>query len=444
MKQYYSHYQALSSLGVPIIVGQIGTIVLGFADTLMIGRHSTAELAAAAFVNNMFILVLLFSLGFSYGLTPVVGSFFGRGDTGSIGRMVKNSLVANLLLAVALMAVMGVLYLNLHRLGQPAELLPLMRPYFLVNLVSIPFVACFNTLKQLADGITDTKTPMWLLLGGNLLNIGGNYVLIYGKCGLPEMGLFGAGLSTMVSRMVMAVVFVWVVFRSKNYEAYREGFVAGRTNQADLRRLCGLGFPLGLQMGMETAAFSLSSIMVGWIGTTALAAHQVMLTISQVFYMVYYGMAAAVAIRVSYFAGQRDYEALNRSAVAGFHLILLIALAVSVPVMVLRGTMGSWFTDSKEVCFMVSQVIIPLVVYQFGDGLQCTYANALRGISHVKPLMYVAFLAYFVISLPLGYFLGIAMEWGLLGIWSAFPFGLTTAGVLYYYYYRRQLARMAE
>ena len=211
-----------------------------------------------------------------------------------------------------------------------------------------------------------------------------------------------------------------------------------------MRHLCGLGVPLGLQMGMEAAAFSLSSVIVGWIGTAALAAHQVMLTVSQFFYMVYYGMAAAVAIRVSYFAGQRDYGALNRSTVAGFHLILLIAFAVSVSVMLLRGAIGSWFTDSSEVCLMVSQVIIPLVVYQFGDGLQCTYANALRGISHVKPLMYVAFVAYFVISIPLGYLFGITFRWGLLGIWSAFPFGLTIAGMLYYYYYRRYLCRIVR
>lgn len=444
MKQYYTHYRALASLGVPIIVGQLGTIILGFADTLMIGRHSMPELAAAAFVNNMFVLVLLFSMGFSYGLTPIVGSLYGQGEKGKIGIMLKNSLAANLFLSVALMAVMALLYLNIGHLGQPEELLPLMKPYFLVNLVSIPFVACFNTFKQLADGTTDTKTAMWILLGGNLLNIIGNYLLIYGKCGLPEMGLLGAGLSTMLSRMLMAVAFVVIVFRSKRYRIYRQGFAAGQINRGDMRHLCGLGVPLGLQMGMEAAAFSLSSVIVGWIGTAALAAHQVMLTVSQFFYMVYYGMAAAVAIRVSYFAGQRDYEALNRSTVAGFHLILLIAFAVSVPVMLLRGAIGSWFTDSSEVCLMVSQVIIPLVVYQFGDGLQCTYANALRGISHVKPLMYVAFVAYFVISLPLGYLFGITFRWGLLGIWSAFPFGLTTAGVLYYYYYRRYLRRIVR
>lgn len=442
IKPYYTHYRALTQLGVPIIIGQIGTIVLGFADTLMIGRHSTAELGAAAFVNNMFVLVLIFAMGFAYGLTPIVGSLYGREENRKIGGMLKNSLVSNTLLAFFLVGVMTLLYLNLHRLGQPEELLPLMRPYFIVNLLSLPFVTWFNTFKQLSDGTTDTRTPMWILLGGNLLNIVGNYALIYGKWGFPELGLYGAGLSTMISRIVMAAAFVAVFLFMPRYKVYKKGFGELPINRADIRRLCKIGFPLSMQMGMETAAFSLSSVMVGWIGTTSLAAHQVMLTISQFFYMVYYGMGAAVAIRVSYFTGQRDYKAVKATAAAGFHLILLIALAVSVPVMAWRDSLGTIFTDDADVSRLVAQTIIPLIIYQFGDGMQCTYGNALRGLAHVKPLMYTAFLAYFVIGLPLGYLFGIRMETGLLGIWLAFPFALTTAGLLYYYHFLRRLKQV--
>ncbi|GAB6982984.1 MATE family efflux transporter [Prevotella dentasini] len=435
---------ALVALGVSIVVGQIGTIVLGFADTLMIGRHSTDELAAASFVNNMFVLVLIFGLGFSYGLTPIVGTLYGQGRRWRAGDMLRNALLANLALAVVLTGALLLLYLSLGRLGQPDELLPLMRPYFLVNLASLPFVACFNTFKQLSDGTTDTRTGMWILVGGNLLNIIGNYLLIYGKLGLPELGLLGAGVSTMLSRMVMALAFVAVFCLSDRYRPYRRGFMAGRFRREPLVHLCRLGFPLSLQMGMETAAFSLSSVMVGWIGTAALAAHQVMLTISQFFFMVYYGMAAAVAVRVSLFAGQRNYGAVGRSASVGFGLILAIALVVSVPVVIFRSSLGGIFTDSREVSLLVAEVITPLIVYQFGDGLQCAYSNALRGLSHVRPLMFVAFLAYFVVSLPLGYLFGIRLGYGLLGIWYAFPFGLTTAGVLYYWFFRKRLGELTD
>ena len=205
-----SHYKSLLKLGIPIVIGQLGMIVLGFADTLMIGHHSTEDLAAASFVNNMFNLVIIFATGFSYGLTPIVGSLFGKGEQKSVGRTLKNALWANGLMGLLLSILMGILYLNIHRLGQPEELLPLMRPYYMVLLVSLIFVMLFNAFKQFADGITDTKTPMWLLIGGNALNILGNWVLIYGHFGFPEMGLLGAGIATLTSRILMFAAFVGI------------------------------------------------------------------------------------------------------------------------------------------------------------------------------------------------------------------------------------------
>ena len=438
MSNFSSHYKSLCYLGIPIVVGQLGTIVLGFADTLMIGWHSTEELAAASFVTNLFTLVLLFALGFSYSLTPIVGNLFGQGQPERIGGMVKNSLLANAVVAILLMVVMGIVYGSIEHLGQPLELIPLMKPYFIVNLISIPFVVCFNTFKQFYDGITRTQTSMYIMIAGNIMNIIGNYMLIYGKMGLPEMGLLGAGLSTLFSRIFMAVAITVIFVLSPREAAYRKGFKTQKLNKDDYCRLNRLGLPLALQLGMETAAFSLSSVMVGWIDTTSLAAHQVVLTISQLFYMVYYGMASAVSIRVSYFHGQKDWTALHATTVAGFRLILAMAGIVSIPILFARTSIGNLFTDSPEVTNLVATAIIPLIIYQFGDGMQCTYANALRGISHVKPLAIIAFISYFLISLPLGYLLGIRLHYGLVGIWSAFPFGLTTAGILYYLSFQKK------
>ena len=436
-----NRYGALVSLGVPIVVGQIGNVVLGFADTLMVGHYGMKELAAASFINTMFTLVVIFATGFSYGLTPVVGGMFGRGDRAGIGGAVKNSLAANLLLSLGLVAVTTLFCINLHRFGQPDELLPLMRPYLWVNIASLPFLCCFNTFKQFFDGITDTRTPMFIIICGNVLNIFGNWVLIYGELGAPEMGLFGAGLSTALSRVVMAVACLFVFFRHRRYARYRTGFATGAVTRSGISRLSGLGFPVALQLGMETAAFSLSAIFVGWLGTTALAAHQVMLTVSQLLYMINSGMAAAVAVRVSYFAGQGNYVAVRQTAYSGLHLVLTIAFVLSVPVFLLRGQLGLWFTDSAEVCSLAAVTVFPLIAYQIGDAVQYTFANALRGIECVKPMIWIAFFAYFVVSLPLGWLLGIHLGYGLVGIWSAFPVCLTMAGVLYYVCFRRCLKR---
>lgn len=438
-KIYKGHYKALFLLGVPIVIGQLGMIILSFADTLMIGHHSTDELGAASFVNNVFNLVIIFSTGFSYGLTPIVGALFGKGEQNKAGGALKCSLLANFLIALLLTLIMGVLYLFVEKLGQPEELIPLIKPYYLTLLFSLIFVLLFNGFKQFADGITATQIPMWILLGGNLLNIIGNWVLIYGEMGFPELGLLGAGVSTLFSRIVMLLVFLFVFIRSKHFARYREGFLKTKLSGKMFSRLNKLGWPIGLQMGMEAASFSLSTIMIGWLGTIALASHQVMLTISTFAFMMYYGMGAAVAIRVSNFRGQNDWVNLRRSAYSGFHVIMVMALFFSLLLFLLRNHLGGLFTDSEEVAATVASLMVPLLLYQFGDGLQITFANALRGISDVKPMMFIAFIAYFIISLPVGYLLGFVAGWGTFGVWMAFPFGLTSAGVMLWLRFRKKI-----
>ena len=439
---YKQHGFALLKLGLPIVVGQLGIIILSLADTLMVGRYGTEELAAAGFVNNMFNLVIMFATGFSYGLTPIVGRLFGRNDSLSIGGRLKNGLFANLLMAILLTLGMVVLYLNLHRLGQPEELLPLMRPYYLTLLISIVFVMLFNAFKQFADGITDTRTAMWFLLGGNLLNIVGNWLLIYGNCGFPEMGLLGAGIATLFSRIMMVVCFAVYFFSVSRYRAYREGFLKSRVNRRDFLEINKLGLPIALQITMETASFSLTAVMVGWLGSLALAAHQVMLTVGQLGFMLYYGMAAAITVRVSNYHGSQDLPNLRRTVTTGFRIILAMAVGVSALMLTFRSDLGVWFTNSHDVALVVASLVIPFVVYQFGDGLQCAFSNALRGISEVKQMVVISFVAYVLISLPAAYVLGFVCDLGLVGIWWSFPLGLTSAGIMFWLNFKSKVRKL--
>lgn len=419
------------------MIGQLGMIILGFADTMMVGHHSTTELGAASFVNNIINLVIITATGFSYGLTPIVGGLFGREELPQAGRALRCALLANLMAGAIMMAALGILYFNVGNIGQPKELLPYIRPYYLVLLASMPFVMLFNAFKQFTDSITETRTSMWILLSGNLLNIVGNYVLIYGKLGLPEMGVVGAGVSTLISRIVMVALFCLVFLARKKMRPYREGFFKLGWSRQLVSRLVSLGTPIALEMGMETASFSLSIIMVGWLGTIALASHQVMITISQFTFMVYYGLGAAVAVRTSYFNGQNDRTNVRHTVVAGLQVMVALELLLSGIIFLLRNHIGGWFTDSAEVSSTVITLMLPFFIYQFGDGLQITYANALRGIADVKPLMVIAFIAFFVISLPVGYFCGFVLNLGLVGVWMAFPFGLTSAGVMMWYRFKK-------
>ena len=432
MPPYREHYKELMKLGLPIVIGQLGVILVSFADTFMVGWHGTEDLAAASFVNNIFNLAIIFATGFSYGLTPVVGKLFGEGKHKEAGAVLKNALLTNGAMSLLVIAAMGVLHHNVGRLGQPAELLPLIRPYFAVLLLSLPFAMLFNAFKQFIDSITDTKTAMWIMLSGNIINIIGNYLLIFGKCGLPELGLLGAGIATVLSRMAMLALALTVLLKSRRYRTYLQGFFGGKITAQEQKRLNRLGLPVALQMGMETASFSLATIMVGWLGTNALAAHQIMCTVGQLGFMMYYGMAAAVAVKVSNYNGTGNMPDIRRSANAGFKIIVVMAIIASLTVWLIRNRMGFFFTDNVDVALLVTQLAVPFILYQVGDGLQCNFSNALRGIADVKPVMLYAFIAYFIISLPVGYLFAFTFRMGLTGIWLSFPFGLTSAGVMFY------------
>ena len=442
LQKYREDYSATIKIGVPIVLGQLGIVVVGLVDNIMVGHFSTSDLAAASFVNSVFNIPILFGMGFSYGLTPLVGQFFGRGDKFRVGGLLRNSLLANFMIGLFLSVVMGIMYLNVHRMGQPEELLPLIRPYFLLQLTSLVFVMMFNSFKQFADGITDTKTSMWIMLSANLLNIIGNSLLIYGVWGLPALGLTGAGISTLASRIFMFVAFAILFFRKQSYRRYLVGYHRTTYNTGDLKVLNRMGMMVGLQMGMETALFSISGVMIGWLGTVPLAAHQVVASISTLGFMVYYGVGSAVSIRVSNFFGRGDIAGVRRATLAGTHLLGLLAISVSVFFLLVREHIGWLYTSSEDVVNLVAVLMVILVFYQFGDSLQIIFANALRGVADVTSMAVISFIGYFVIALPVSYICGFVLDWGIEGIWVGYPVGLTLTGGMmcwrFYHFLRKK------
>ncbi len=435
---HLTHYKALAQLALPIMVGQLGMLLVGFADTIMIGHHSTQELAAASFVNNLLTLAIVTGIGFSLGLTPVVGALQGQKRQAEAGLALKSSLVANTLVALGLIAAAMVLYLFLDRLGQPEELLPIIRPYYLIVTLAMLPVMWFNSGRQFTDGIAKPQYGMWILLAGNGLNILGNWLLINGIGPFPELGLNGAGISTIFARSCMALTYLFLIGRGRRFQRYRVGLFRHRGMRPMVKRLFHLGTPMAMQSGMECASFSLCAILVGWIGTLALASHQIMCIISQFNFMIYLGLGTAVSIRTSHFYGQGRINKVRQTAASGFRLMLLLEVVLSALLFTVHDVMGGWFTDNTEVTAMVSSLFVVFVAYQFGDGMQINYANALRGITDVKALALIAFVAYFLISLPASYLFAFPLDMGLVGVWLGFPFGLTSAGVMLWWRFQRQ------
>lgn len=428
---YGRHVRALVTLGVPIIVGQLGSIAQGLADTAMVGWYGARSLAAAGFVNNIMMLVSVFALGYSYAITPVVGSMRARGELEDVGKALKAGLQVNGLLGLGLFLLMGTFYFFLGDMGQPEELLPEIRPYYAIVLASVPVQCLFNAFKQFFDGIGNTRAPMWIMVCANLFNVGGNYLLIYGVSPFPQLGLTGAGIATTLSRILMLAAVCGLFAFGGDCKKYRSGFRAKGGNAHLRRRLHKLGQPIGLQMGMETASFSLCSVMQGWIGAAALAAHQIMATIGSVCFMVYYGIGAAVAIRVSHFYGMNNLRDARRTALAGYLMILAAGLVSGLAISVFISEICAFLTDDADIRRIVAGLAVPFALYQFGDGLQVNFANSLRGIADVRPLMRYAFLCYVVVSLPLSYLLGFTFRGGPAGIWMAYPVALTLAGTLF-------------
>lgn len=439
---YMNKVREILKIGVPIMLGQACVIILAFADNIMIGWHSVNELAASSFVNNVMNFFILTELGFASGMTPIIGAFHGNGNVKGVGTTVRNGLLVNGIIGLIGLVLLAVIYLFIDSFGQEPELLPLIRPYFVIVGISIIFALGFNVLKQFTDGICKPVVSMLFLMGGNVLNIFGNWVLIYGKLGCPELGLMGAGLSTLISRILMLLCFVLYIFKSEQFKAYAQAIKEALFSRVKMRHIFNMGYPVAIQMGLEASTFSFSAIMVGWISVTALAAHQVAITISQLFFLMMQGLSFALSILVSNCYGIKDYAGIHAYVKRGILMIFGTSLSLSILLYIFRYPAVGMFTDSPEVAEIAVVLFYVLFAYQIGDGIQLCFANVLRGLQDVKPIMYAAFVSYYLIAIPVAYILGFKAGLGAVGVWLGFPIGLTLAGIFFYARYRSDMRRL--
>ena len=432
LSTYIRHYRQIATLGLPLLLGQLGMIMTGFADTFMVGHYTTESLAAASFVNNIMNFMTVLCMGFSYGLTPIVSATNARGDRRGVGAIVKNAVLLNMAFGIAVGLAMLLIYFNVEKMNQPANLIPLIKPYYLVLLASMVPMLLVNTLRQFTDGIGNTRLSMWIIIGGNLLNILLNYLTIYGNFGFPELGLLGAGLSTLAARVAMAAAYIIVLSRSHRYATYVQGIRHGDIDSRISSNIFATSWPIAVQMGLETGIFSFASIMIGWLGEIPLAAYQIMLSISTIGFMVYYSLGASMSIKIAGYYGNGDITQIRNCSVAGLHIIMACATTACLLFFFLGEPVIRLFTDDVAVIAVAMLVIPPLMLYQVGDALQVTYANALRGITDVRPMMITAIIAYLIVGLPLGYLLAFPCGMGIVGIYLSFAVALLLAGVLFF------------
>ena len=363
--------------------------------------------------------------------TPIIGQLCARGDNVQISRCFANMMYMAIDVSVVVGLILYVVRIFMPYMGQDPQVVVFAKQYFLILILSLLPNSIFFVFKQWLEGLGNTAVAMAITLASNVINIVFNYLLIYGKFGFPELGVVGAGIATLISRIMLVVLFVIYLCFVKRWRIYHQNCFSNLFNLKEQKELYRVGIPIAVHTLLEVSAFSLSGIMMGWISATAMASHQICSNISMVSFTILLGIANATTIRVSHQYGARDFKSMKMAANASVHLCLLVTIVMGLLFVILRYPVMSLFTEDTEVIKIGAQILIAVGIYQIFDGMQVVGAGILRGIKDVTITMYAAFISYVVINLPLGYFLAFICNWGPIGIWAGFIGGLSTAALLF-------------
>lgn len=419
------HFRTNTVLAVPVMLSMLGQVMTGVADSIMVGWTGAVPLAASSFANVFFTIPLFFGVGVSYALTPLVAEADGAGNKDRIAEVLRNGTVINLATGVALIILIFSIEPLLSYLHQPQEVVSLAIPYLSIVALSILPSMVFQTYRQFAEGLHDTRTAMIIVVGSNLLNVLLNYLLIFGKFGFPELGLNGAGWATLIAKVVMGFSMFLYVYYGAKFKDYVAGFSLSGYSKKLIKQLLHIGLPAGSQFIFEAGAFGFSAIMMGWFGTTALAAHQIALNLATISYMTTSGLASAAAIRVGHFLGKKNKEQLARAAYTLIIMALGLMIAWGILFISARHYLPLLYINESEVITVTATLLVIAGFFQLSDGMQVVCAGALRGLQDVKIPSLLIFVAYWVLALPLGYYLAFTVELGPKGIWYGLLIGLT-------------------
>jgi MATE family multidrug resistance protein len=391
----------------------------------------------------VFNVLLLYGVGVSYCITPLVAKAIGESDRHTVIETLRHGFVINLVNGCFLAAIVMSARSLLYHIEQPIEVVKLAIPYLSITTFSLIPMLMFQTYKQFFEGLSNTRVAMIIIFISNGVNIGLNYMLIYGHGGFPAMGLNGAGWGTMASRIFMAALIAGYLYYSKAFRHYREGFSLGRYSRALFNKMLHLGIPSGAQYIFEVAAFDFSLVMMGWMGTTTQAAHQIAINLASVSYMTTAGLAAAATIRVSYFLGLRDYKNLKRASYTLMSMSIVFMGLCALLFIFGRNWLPVLYVDNEEVIAIASSLLIIAGLFQLSDGTQVVCIAALRGLHDVKLPSVLIFIAYWVVALPLGYWLGFHAGFGPHGIWLGLLIGLTVTAVAMFARFRYLITKLA-
>ncbi len=431
ISDFKNHFRTNLTLAYPVMLSHLGQVLVQVADSMMVGRAAGREsLAAAVYAGSFFSVFLVMGIGMSFAITPQVAQADGEGNTPKITEILKHGVLVNSVFGLLLASVLFFGREGLWHFNQPESVVVLAIPYLQAISISLfPFMI-FQAFRQFAEGLGHTKQAMYITITANLINVVLNYVFIFGKLGFEPMGLYGAGLATLISRIVMAIMMAGFVYFHALFRDYWQTFTFGSFSPDLILKNLKLGIPMAFQTTFEVTTFGIAVIIIGWLGEIPQAAHNIAINMASITYMISLGLSAATMIRVGNQLGKKDYNTMRNAALTSFIMVIIFMSVAAIVFISGRYYFPTLYIDDDAVIQQAALLLIVAGLFQLSDGIQVIGLGALRGMSDVKIPTLITLLAYWVFGLPLGYFLGFTFDQGAMGVWYGLLAGLSMAAIL--------------
>ncbi len=426
---YLREIRPTLTLALPIVVGQVSQMLMGVLDSVMIGHVGTVPLAASAFAIHVFNIFYVVGIGVMVPVAIFVSRARGATQPREAAEYLRHGIALALAVGALETLLMVALGTQLHRFGQAPEVLALVPPFYLLFAASLTPVLIYLALRQFAESMGHPWAPMFIMLASVALNALLNWIFIYGNLGAPALGLTGAGISTLVARLAGAAgIYFWL----RRDAAVRAAWPTrwwGNYSRTRFSEMLHVGLPASGMLLFETTAFAFSGIMIGWLGAVPLAAHQIAITCASLAFMFPLGLSIAASVRLSHAVGAGQRATLRPIGLSAIGLGVVAMAAAAVAFAAGGRVIATWFVVDAAVIALAAQLFLIAAVFQLADGVQVIGAGALRAIGDVKVPTAITFVAYWLLALPLGYFIGARGPLGALGVWIGIASGLGFAAV---------------
>jgi MATE family multidrug resistance protein len=438
------HVRETLSLAWPVVLTQVGHVLTSLVDIIFLGRLGKDELAAGVLSNTLYVLVLVFCIGMSYAVTPLVAEAKGEGKASRMAALFKNAMLLNFVVAIGCFIILSLLSPLMQYMQQPTEVVKKAIPFFEILIFSMIPVSFFFTGKQFCEGVSNTKIALLISISGNIINVILNYVLIWGKLGFPEMGYLGSAWASFISRVFMGVVFMLVLLKSNRIPEIKALFKTARVNKWDMSRLWKIGLNSALQFTFEVAAFAIAGIMCGTFSKEHLDGHGIALNLASFTYMFASGISSAATIRAAVYYSAKDWKGLRTAGNTAIALALTIMGLFGLLFMIFRKILPAFFTEDLAIIDIASDLLIIAALFQIFDGLQVTIIGLLRGIQDVKYPTYVTLIGYWLVALPLAAILAYNFQLASIGVWIALLVSLIFVGLALFLRYNWLMRKFAN